>query len=117
LNAAEVIQCKFLESISSDYENVNDFSFQDYPWLTIKQVSGGWEVTVGGIIYGDQYSETAPEQIRKESHGTGQTVFESANVDEPWQIRIDTAQKTALFSVDIDGGSSGLKETALFKCQ
>ena len=114
-SATQPIECQFSERLSADYEDINDFSFNDYPWLLIKESGKGWEVTVGGITYGDEYSATVPEQIDRTETKNNEIVFENRNLNEHWIIQIDSQTNTALFSADL--GSSSLTEIAKFKCQ
>ncbi len=113
--ASDSLECEFSKQLSSDYEDINDFTFQDYPWLLLKSVPGGWQVTVGGITYGDEFSGSGPDQIEKQIVSSREVLFKSTNADEKWIIRI--VDKMALFSADVGNGSTGLTDIAEFICK
>ncbi len=53
----------------SSYEDVNDFVFEDYPWLLIESVADGWEVNVGAMEYGAGEFFSEPQTIVKSVRG------------------------------------------------
>lgn len=116
-HAAANFECRFSERISGDYEDINDFSFQDFPWLLIDRVPAGWMVTVGAITYGDEYSGTSPEQIEKIEVSEQRLNLENRNLSEKWLIQIDLQEKTALFSADLKEDALGVRDIALFNCE
>lgn len=104
------LQCEFSKRYSGEYENVNDFTFEEYPWLMISAKGEGWEVTVGGITYGEE----DPGTIVKKSVGDGQMQFASAA--DRWTLTIDVRRKMALFAAAVDEAAPS-ENVALFRCQ
>lgn len=100
----------------STFESVNDFVFEEYPWLLIESVTGGWEVRVGAMSYGDGQFSTEPETISKTLDGEV-TLFSYDNPegDNKWQVRLDPRTRIAKFIAENDDGNP--IDTAEFTCE
>jgi len=110
------IECKINKIFSSEYEEVNDFTFEDYPSLTIKSVAGGWYVGIGAMIYGDETSETEPSQIKKTQINPGEILIHNTNPDENWIVRLNLQTKIAIFSAQTQNETEKFIDVALFSC-
>jgi hypothetical protein len=110
------IECKINKVFSYEYEEVNDFTFEDYPSLTIKSVAGGWYVGIGAMIYGDETSETEPSQIKKTQANTSEIVIRNTNPNESWIVRLNLQTKIAIFSTQSQNETEKFIDVALFSC-
>lgn len=113
---ATALECQFEKRFSSKYEDINDFTFEDYPALTIQTLEKGYQVTVGGITYGDEYSGTEPTQITK-TNKRARIDYETTNREEFWIIRYNKRKKLAVFYAVLDEQKSRLTRVARFQCE
>lgn len=100
----------------SSYEEVNDFVFEEYPWLTIKSVAGGWKVSVGAMSYGDGQFSTPPQTIIKTGGGdTAIFSYDNPEGDNKWLVRFNPRTRIAKFIAEDDDGK--FIYTAEFSCK
>jgi len=114
--SAQAVECQFEKRFTTAYEGINDFTFEDYPWLIITPLEKGFEVTVGGITYGDEYSGTEPTAITK-TNKRSRIDYENTNRNEFWIIRYNKRKKLAVFYAVLDEQKSRLTKVARFQCE
>lgn len=115
--ARTYLECKFATRYSSEYEEINGFTFEDYPMLTVHDWEDGFIVTVGGITYGDEASGTRPSEIKRRLIRNWPVGFENTNENEKWIIRHNWHTKFAVFYADLGKDSEKPTRIAAFRCE
>lgn len=113
------LECKIKEVLVDDYENINDFTFADYPWLVVSPAKGGWKVSVGAMIYGEDEEILPPEEIRSMWMSPAQLKFYTRKSDEKWIVIVNLENKEAAFWIYEPRKDTSLKavKVATFSCE
>ena len=90
----EDIACNVTSVAKTSFENVNDFTFKDYPYLVIRHdLEAGWSISVGGMLY-DQDSTGVHYILGLQ----GKAEWTSASPqDENWRLELDMSTGKAQF--------------------
>lgn len=130
--ASETYECQFLKRLDessmtwsdelekevkiSTFEDMNDFIFEEYSWLLIESVTGGWMIRVGAMIYGDGQFSTEPQTITKSLDGDISVfLYNNPEGDAKWQIHLNPRSHITKFIAEDQSGK--LIDTAEFICE
>lgn len=111
-----LLECKVKKVFADDYENINDFTFKDYPYLVVKPTAKGWLVSVGAMVYGEDEEILTPEQIRSTWISPTHLSFNADSEYEKWFIEVNLSKQEATFWFYENDISAEPSKVAVFAC-